>query len=126
MNFNLTYLIVTFTLFCSLFFVSFAQNSTIDKLEKRINELEKRVTLLEQKLADNKKPVTTNSKKYKDKPNWRRLQKGMTTSEIEAILGEPLTIDVSGIFTYWYYSKNHLHSYVNFYEGVVYGWTEPE
>ena len=126
MNSKFTCTIVTFTLLCGLSYVSFAQGTTVDRLEKRINDLEKRVALLEQRLADVQRPVTPGVQKSKDKSVWRTLQKGMTKSEIQAVLGEPLNIDVGGSLTYWFYSKQSWHSYVIFDDSGVYGWKEPE
>lgn len=59
---------------------------------------------------------------------WRRLEKGMSFSQVRQILGEPKKID-SGFVTRWYYGSE-MRSYsperVEFIEGSgVSGWEEP-
>ena len=41
------------------------------------------------------------------KAKWRQLQKGMTESQVRALLGEPNRIDASSLYaTYWYYYRS--------------------
>lgn len=57
-------------------------------------------------LADHKSTTTP----LPDKPiktEWRQLQKGMTESQVRALLGEPNRIDASSLYaTYWYYYRS--------------------
>lgn len=117
---------LTLTLVCGLSLLSIAQGTTVDQLEKRITELEKRVTVLEQKLANTQQTGKPNAKQVSDKSVWRTLERGMSQSEVRSILGEPLSINVSGPLTYWYYSKQSSHSNLTFYNDQLSGWEEPE
>lgn len=53
--------------------------------------------------------------------NWRALRKGLTESEVKALLGEPLRVQGGG-FTNWYWDRS---AKVIFFQDVVYGWDEP-
>lgn len=116
------YLII---LLCSINNLVIAQTTTIDRLEKRIVDLEKRVSYLEQKLSTTHQPSKPATPKSTDRSVWRMLEKGMSKSQVRALLGEPITID-SSVLTYWYYSKQIWHSYVIFNDSGIYGWKEPE
>jgi hypothetical protein len=39
---------------------------------------------------------------WRKRSNWRRLQEGMTMSEVRAILGQPTNVESTG-FVYWVY-----------------------
>lgn len=126
MNSKFTCAVITITLLCSLSYDAFAQGATVTRLEERISKLEKRVTLLEQRLAAIQSPVTPDIQKSTGKSNWRSLDRGMSRSAVQNLLGEPLKVDVIGSSTYWYYSKEEWHSKVIFDDNGVNGWTEPE
>ena len=95
-------------------------NSTLYLLEK-IAELEARIEALENPRSGTSSVPTGLSA-------WRRLEKGMSYSQVRQILGEPKQID-SGSVTSWYYGALRRYgakSSVNFnYRDVVSGWTEP-
>jgi hypothetical protein len=94
-------------------------NSTLYLLEK-IAELEARIEALE-------KPSSGTSRVPAGLSAWRRLEKGMSYSQVRQILGEPRKIR-SGPFTYWHYGPGTYGSSsetVSFYQGVVDGWNEP-
>lgn len=106
-------------------FLSADQSNDIKRLETRIAELEKRVTKLESLLQTSDKSEINYSEKWKNRSLWRKLKIGMTKYQVETILGEPRKIN-GGSITTWKYSKDSWHSYVQFYEGKLDTWTEPE
>lgn len=95
-------------------------NSTLYLLEK-IAELEARIEALE-------KPRSGTSSVPAGLSAWRRLEIGMTASQVRQILGEPKKID-SGYFTRWYYgfgTASYSPERVEFTQGQgVTGWEEP-
>ena len=94
-------------------------NSTLYLLEK-IAELEARIEALE-------KPGSATSLVPAGLSAWRRLEKGMSYSQVRQILGEPISIN-AGSITYWYYGVDRYigaKSSVTFYQNFVNGWTEP-
>ena len=126
MRSKITSAFLTITLICGLSFLSIAQETSVEQLEKRITELEKKVTMLEQKLANTQQTVMPNAKQVSEKSVWRTLKRGMTESEVRSILGEPEKIRVSGIFTFWSYSKQDSHSKITFINDRLDSWEEPE
>ena len=128
MNSKFARAVISFTLLCGLSYDAFAQSATTTRLEERVTKLEKRVALLEEKLAVVQGPVTPEIQKSADKSNWRSLEKGMSHSAVQTLLGQPLQVEVvSGTtLTIWYYSKETWHSTVTFDENGVNGWKEPE
>ncbi len=79
-----------------------AQSSTeprIEKLEESIRILERRITLLEQQINQRNEAVAVPP----DRMNWRKLQKGMSSNEVEKLLGSPSKVDVFTSFTVWHY-----------------------
>ena len=102
----------------------FAQSSVdarVQKIEGTIQVLERRVAALEDKLNE-QAPARVSSAKV----NWRKLQKGMSESDVEQLLGSPSKVDVLGPVTLWYYGYP-LGGQVKF-EGrtrAVTGWSEP-
>ena len=94
-------------------------NSTLYLLEK-IAELEARIEALENPRSGTSSVPTGLSA-------WRRLEKGMSYSQVRQILGEPRKIN-SGPFTYWHYGPGDSvvsSETVKFYNDVVDGWKEP-
>ncbi|HCV01582.1 MAG TPA: hypothetical protein DG048_02960 [Pseudoalteromonas sp.] len=88
-------------------------------LNQHVVNLEKRVAELEQQIKSKPTNITI------EKAAWRKLKRGMSFSQVRAILGEPKKI-VAGYATYWYYSSQLYSSRVSFnnYEKVS-GWDEP-
>ncbi len=125
MAFILGYPIATFSLLLFFSLPIFAQGTATDQHAKRIAELEKRVTVIEQRLIDSQRSLTPAVQKSKGKTLWRTLERGMTKKQVEAILGEPGNITVSGQATIWSYVKQSSSSSVTFFDNVVYGWSEP-
>ena len=83
---------------------------------KKINDLEQKVNNLEIKLnniEDGKSKTipelivnqqqNTNQEKYLDKMNWRKLKRGMSPSQVREILGEPKSIEVDMVITFYKY-----------------------
>jgi len=90
-------------------------------LENRINDLEKRVSILEQALEDK---ISTD--RWQNKALWKKLKKGMSTSDIKRILGQPKRIEDQVFPTWYYHSTSKLHAYVFFDEGKAQGWKVPD
>ena len=112
----------------TLAFSANAQEATIEQLNQKIEQLENRVSILESIIANSNKKKSKQANVTAVAPklqSWRKLKKNMTFDDVIDILGEPLRI-TSGSFTHWYYSKDISHSYVSFYQDVVYGWGEPK
>ena len=112
----------------TLAFSANAQEATIEQLNQKIEQLENRVSILESIIANSNKKKSKQANVTAVAPklqSWRKLKKNMTFDDVIDILGEPLRIN-SGSITYWYYSKDISHSYVSFYQDVVYGWEEPK
>ncbi len=74
-------------------------DSRIEKLEEAVRVLERKVADLESELRERKKAPAVPA----DKAAWRKLQKGMSESAVEELLGSPSKIDVFGSFTIWHY-----------------------
>lgn len=95
-------------------------DSTLYLLEK-IAELEARIEALEN-------PRSGTSSVPRGLSAWRRLEKGMSYSQVRQILGEPNKID-SGFITRWYYgsgTRSYSPERVEFTQGQgVSGWEEP-
>jgi hypothetical protein len=95
-------------------------NSTLYLLEK-IAELEARIEALEN-------PRSGTSSVPAGLAAWRRLEIGMSPSQVRQILGEPKKID-SGYYTRWYYgfgTASYSPERVDFIQGQgVTGWEEP-
>ena len=105
----------------------FAQDDEISRLRQRVTELEEKVKELELLLnecSDALKEQKTNDYGWQNKMNWRRLEVGMTESQVRETLGEPVKV-IKGIKTLWYY-PNFYGGYVSFDEnGNLTGWNEP-
>jgi hypothetical protein len=79
-----------------------AQTSTesrVEKLEKTVRLLERRVATLEDHLRQRNAALSVLS----DKANWRKLQKGLSETDVEKLLGSPSKVDAFGSFTIWHY-----------------------
>ncbi len=122
----LSHFAFSFTLVLLLNSSSFSQQSTIDKLERRVAALERRVASLEEKMSSTPSQTIQYSEKWKDRSLWRKLRNDMSMEQVESLLGIPKKISGSGNFTHWYYSTETWKSYVSFYKGLVDGWKEPD
>jgi hypothetical protein len=97
------------------------------KLRQKISELENRIEYLETLLKVYKGPSETqNDPEYgwENTKNWRKLEVGMTESQVLSILGDPIKL-IKGVRTLWYYPSIY-RGYVSFDEsGNLIGWMEP-
>lgn len=96
--------------------------SRLEKLEETVRVLERRVATLEEQLRQ-RSAVTAVPP---DKVNWRKLQQGMSETEVEKLLGSPFKVDAFGSFTVWHYGYP-FGGRVKFDGGsrTVSGWNEP-
>jgi len=97
------------------------------KLKQKIAELENRVEYLETLLKVYQGPLDTKNDPgygWENTKNWRKLEVGMTESQVLSILGEPVKL-IKGVRTLWYYPSIY-RGYVSFDEkGNLIGWMEP-
>jgi hypothetical protein len=105
--------------------------ATVAALQAENRELRKRVDKLEPRpqASAPSQPVPAPNPGWKDKANWRRLRRGMTEGEVEALLGPPDKVDIGLHLGYWLYSPTQgvLGPNVMFEpkDMTVYGWKEP-
>jgi len=105
-------------------FNSYANDSDrIDQLEKEIQETKARLSKIEALLSNpsNAQNPATSGEGWKSAMNWRKLTTGMSTSDVQIILGEPQRLD-GGTIANWYYQNG---GRIIFYEGRVSQWMEP-
>ena len=95
----------------------------IEQLEKEIQKLKLRLSKLESLFSNPSKSqeLSTSSEGWKSIANWRKLTTGMSTSDVQQILGAPHRVSGGGIAR-WYYQNDGV---VVFMEGKVYQWNEP-
>ena len=101
-----------------------AQDSErITALEKEVQELKMRLSRLEASpdASEKKPPPAAPSGDVASLSNWKKLKTDMTTSQVRAILGEPIRID-GGAFVSWHYRNG---GQVRFVTGRVERWSEP-
>jgi len=101
-----------------------AQDSErITALEKEVQELKVRLSKLEASpdASEKKPPPAAPSEDVASLSNWKKLKTDMTTSEVRAILGEPIRID-GAAFVSWHYKNG---GQVRFVTGRVERWSEP-
>ena len=101
-----------------------AQDSErITALEKEVQELKMRLSKLEASpdASEKKPPPAAPSEDVASLSNWKKLKTDMTTSQVRAILGEPIRIDGAAIVS-WHYKNG---GQVRFITGRVERWTEP-
>lgn len=83
-----------------------AQSPTLDNkvqsLEEAVRGLERRVAYLEDQLR-HRSAAAPIPGVQSDKVNWRKLQKGMSKSDVERLLGSPARVDEFGSFATWSY-----------------------
>jgi hypothetical protein len=98
-------------------------------LEKRVKQLEQKVAQLEALLLNGQTPKTrsepSSSGNWRNKDNWRSLQKGMTKLQVTQLLGEPPKVNVDSYGDTWYY-PNALGGQVSFSDSdLLKTWSEP-
>ena len=101
-----------------------AQDSErITALEKEVQELKVRLSRLEASpdASEKKPPPAAPSEDVASLSNWKKLKTDMTTSQVRAILGEPIRIDGAAIVS-WHYRNG---GQVRFITGRVERWSEP-
>lgn len=99
------------------------ETGELASVENEIQELKDRILKLESRLSSIKnsgEPVALNDG-WKRLKNWRKLKTGMDYESVERILGPAQRID-GGIIANWYYENG---GRVNFFEGSVQRWKEP-
>ena len=106
-------------------FSSYAHDSDrIEQLEREIQETKQRLLILESMLQnknDEKEPVITDDG-WNSVDNWRKLANGLSTRQVQKILGYPERI--SGVKNaVWYYKNGGI---VKFNDGNLESWSEPE
>ena len=118
-----------------------SQNSKLNR-ELKINqkyssELENKISKLENKISklENKLPKKTNKLNYKEKwlniSNWRKLNTGMSESEVIKLLGEPHKRNTNIFIEYVYEGYGYrglvsISTIKSDYYGGVKAWTEPD
>ena len=117
------------TTFIGFLLLAFAFNANandsdrIDQMEKEIQEIKLRLSKLESLLSNPSKSqeLVTSSEGWKSVMNWRKITTGMSTSDVQKILGEPQRVD-GGRMTTWHYRNG---GSVLFIDGKVDSWDEP-
>lgn len=111
-----------------LLFVSsgqtFAQSSAesrVDKLEETVRILERRVATLEDQLRQRNAALSIPP----GKANWRKLQKGLSETDVERLLGSPTKVAVYNSFTTWEYGSDGGEVHFDPDSRTVSGWLEP-
>jgi outer membrane protein assembly factor BamE (lipoprotein component of BamABCDE complex) len=94
----------------------------VERLEEMVRSLERRLSNVEEQLRLRGAVTSIPS----DRTNWRKLQKGLSETEVEKLLGSPARVTAFGPFTVWYYGARP-GGEVTF-DGssrTVTGWREP-
>lgn len=76
--------------------------SAQSSVEARVQKLEEMIRVLEHKVADLESQLReqkTDAPVPAGKVTWRKLQKGMSESDVETLLGSPTKVDVFSTFT---------------------------
>lgn len=92
----------------------------VTTLNEEIQDLKKRISALEAIVHHSPDTASANGH-WNSIHNWRKLKVGMTPSQVEMLLGEPLRIR-SSISTTWEYPKD---GKVEFLVGELAMWNEP-
>ena len=104
-----------------------AQDKEILQLRQKISELEAKIEELEGRLNEcvaSRKKETADEYGWQNKMNWRKLEMGMSQSQVQSILGKPTKV-IMGVKTLWYY-PNIYGGFVSFDKsGNTVGWNEP-
>lgn len=95
-----------------------AEEQSIIFLLEKISELETRIEKLES-------PGTPSATLNQNLSNWRKLQTGMSYSQVRILLGEPLKIN-GGVVANWYYSQSERAGpFATFVSDSLTSWQEP-
>src|SRR5262245_48408232 len=94
-------------------------DSRVQKLEETIQALERRVASLEAQLRERSAPAGAPP----GKEGWRKLQSGMTESEVERLLGSPSKVDANPVVVHWQYERGYVEFDAR--SHTVRGWSEP-
>lgn len=100
------------------------ETGELASMEAEIQELKNRILKLESRLSsikDTGEPVIPNDG-WKRLKSWRKLKTGMDYEAVEKLLGPAHRVD-GGIIANWYYENG---GRVNFFEGSVQRWKEPD
>ena len=104
-----------------------AQDKEILQLRQKISELEAKIEELEGLLNEcvaSRKKGAADEYGWQNKMNWRKLEMGMSQSQVQSILGKPTKV-IKGVKTLWYY-PNIYGGFVSFDKsGNIAGWNEP-
>jgi hypothetical protein len=104
-----------------------AKDDEVLQLRQKMSELEAKIEelegLLDECIASREKGAATDYG-WQNKMNWRRLEMGMSQTQVRSILGEPTKV-IKGVKTLWYY-PNIYGGFVTFDQsGNIVGWNEP-
>lgn len=107
-----------------------AQVHADDSVESRIRSLEETVHTLERRVASLEAQLHDQSALARVPPNklvWRKLRRGMSQADVEALLGSPAKVDNYGSFAVWHYGDGAAGE-VQFETNSekVTGWHEPD
>ena len=100
----------------------------ISQLEKEVAELKKRIVTLEHLLNNNvndTQPARTNSEGWRVKLNWRKLESGMSKSEVINLLDEAINVTVRSYGETCYYPDVRGGRVSIDSDNRVDGWREP-
>jgi hypothetical protein len=104
-----------------------AQDEEILQLRQKISELEAKIDKLEGLLDEcmaSRRKGAAEEYGWQNKMNWRKLEMGMSQSQVQSILGKPTKV-IKGVKTLWYY-PNIYGGFVSFDQGgKIVGWNEP-
>ena len=104
-----------------------AQDKEILQLRQKISELEAKIEELEGLLNEcvaSRKKGAADEYGWQNTMNWRKLEMGMSQSQVQSILGKPTKV-IKGVKTLWYY-PNIYGGFVSFDKsGNIVGWNEP-
>ena len=94
--------------------------SKVRNLEESVQRLERRVASLEAQLVEQ----SAQAHVPLGKEGWRKLQRGMSESEVDSLLGSATRVDENQNFVVWWYE---ITGYVRFATGSrkVISWSEP-
>ncbi len=115
---------IGFLLLAVAFNANAQDSDRIDQMGKEIQELKLRLSKLESLLSNPSKAdeLVMSNEGWKLVVSWRKLTTGMSTSDVQEILGAPYRVN-GGRFTFWDYQNG---GKVTFLEGKVYQWMEPQ